>query len=89
MALGPGEASWREQEADAGCTGVSNDCCAWGLSGSPQEIEVSERHAGAWSYHTYPLDWASLLGFGPEGLPWSRLALSFGFTCFFVLASLV
>lgn len=34
------------------------------------------------SYHTYPLDWASLLGFGPEGLPWSRLALSFGFTLF-------
>lgn len=50
---------------------------------------MSERHTGAWHYHTYPLDWASLLHFGPKGLPWSKLALSFGFTCSFVLASFV
>lgn len=39
---------------------------------------MGERHLGPWSYHTNPLDWTSLLSFGPEGLPESRLALSFG-----------
>lgn len=37
--------------------------------------------------HLTPPCWASLLGLGPEGLPWSRLALILGLTCPFDLVS--